>query len=62
MKYYYELFFTKDKLEISDWDLLFKDISRLNGFLGTWNLYISIENNMLRFFIKSHFFSLKRRC
>ena len=54
MKYYYELFFTKDKLEISDWDLLFKDISRLNGFLGTWNLYISIENNMLRFFIKSH--------
>ena len=53
MKYYYELFFTKDKLEVSDWDLLFKDISRLNGFLGTWKLYLSIEKNMLRFFIKS---------
>ena len=53
MKNYYELFLTKDTLTLSDWDLLFKEISRLNSIFGSWKLYLLIENNMLRFYIQS---------
>ena len=53
MKYYYELFMTKDTITLSDWDDLFKEISRLNSFFRVWKLYLLIENNMLRFYIKS---------
>ena len=53
MKSYYELFVTKDTLTLSDWDILFKEISRLNSIFGSWKLYLLIENNMLRFYIQS---------
>ena len=53
MKSYYELFVTKDTLTLSDWDILFKEISRLNSVFGSWKLYLLIENNMLRFYIQS---------
>ena len=53
MKNYYELFLTKDEIELNDWDSLFGEISRLNGFLRKWKFYLIIENNMLRFFIES---------
>lgn len=53
MKKYYELFITKDSLDLSDWDTLFKEISRLNSIFGSWKLYLLIENNMIRFYIKS---------
>ena len=53
MKKYYELFVTKDTLNLSDWNTLFKEISRLNSIFGSWKLYLLIENNMLRFYIKS---------
>ena len=53
MKNYYELFLTKDEIELNDWDSLFSEISRLNGFLKKWKFYLIIENNMLRFFIES---------
>ena len=53
MKIYYELFLTKDTIDLKEWDNLFCEISRLHGILRTWKLYLIIEDNMLRFFIKS---------
>ena len=53
MKYYYELFLTKDKIELDDWDNLFNEISRLNGILRSWKLYLNVEENMIRFYISS---------
>lgn len=53
MSNYYEMFLTKDVLELSELDELFCKISRLNGFLRSWKLYINIESNMIRFFISS---------
>ena len=53
MRYYYELFITKDTITLSEWDILFKEISRLNSFFRVWKLYLLIDKNMIRFYIKS---------
>ena len=53
MKYYYELFITKDTITLADWDTLFNELSRLNSLFRVWKLYLSIDNNMIRFYIKS---------
>ena len=51
MKYYYELFITKDTITLADWDTLFNELSRLNSLFRVWKLYLSIDNNMIRFYI-----------
>ncbi|MCR5186323.1 MAG: type IV secretion system DNA-binding domain-containing protein [Clostridia bacterium] len=54
MDKYYELFLTSDKIDLPEWHNLFCEISRLHGIFRTWKLYLIIEDNMLRFFIKAN--------
>ena len=53
MKYLTEIFLTQQFVEEQTWSKFLYSVSNLNGLLKKWKIYIYIENNTIRYFIKS---------
>lgn len=53
MKYLTEIFLTQQFVEEQTWSKFLYSVSKLNGLLKKWKIYIYIENNTIRYFIKS---------
>ena len=53
MKYLTEIFLTQQFIEEQTWSKFLYSVSKLNGLLKKWKIYIYIENNTIRYFIKS---------
>ena len=53
MKYLTEIFLTQQFVEEQTWSRFLYSVSKLNGLLKKWKIYIYIENNTIRYFIKS---------
>lgn len=52
MKNLFEVYLTSENVEKEDWLKLFIRIGKINGRLRKWRLWISIENNYIRYFIE----------
>lgn len=50
-EYWFEMYLLKDKLETNDWKTIVLGISQYIGFLKSWKLIVSIENNTVRYFV-----------
>ena len=49
----FEIFLTSPFIKSKEWlNLIFK-VSRINGIFKSWNLWIYIENNYIRYFIET---------
>ena len=48
-----EIFLTSSEIEEKAWNQLFNHISNLNGKLKKWNFWIQIENNEVRYFVRT---------
>ena len=53
MKYLFEIFLTNEYIEEEKWQEFLCAVSKLNGFLCRWKIYIYIEDNTVRYFIKT---------
>ena len=53
MKYLTEIFLTQQFVEEQTWSKFLYSVSNLNGLLKKWKIYIYIENNTIRYFIKA---------
>ena len=53
MRYLTEVFLTQGNVKENVWSKFLYVISKLNGFFKKWKMYIYIENNTVRYFIKS---------
>ena len=49
----FEIYLTSSNVEDKQWLKLIYKISKINGMLKTWNLWINIENNYIRYFIET---------
>ena len=49
----FEVFLTSSTVDDKEWLKLFYKISKFNGLAKKWNLWISIENNYIRYFIET---------
>ena len=49
----FEIYLTQEYVEGSEWLKLFLRITKINGLFKTWNLWIQIENNYIRYFIET---------
>ncbi len=50
-KYISEIFFTTEFVNENEWLKFILEISRLNGFLRSWKIYIKIEQNIIKYYI-----------
>ncbi|MCX6727816.1 MAG: DUF87 domain-containing protein [Candidatus Saccharibacteria bacterium] len=50
-EYWFELYLLQDKLDTKAWAAIVLGISQYIGFLKSWKLILSIENNTLRYYI-----------
>lgn len=48
----FEIYLTSEYVKSEEWLNLFLKISKMNGILKPWNLWINIENNYIRYFIE----------
>ncbi len=48
-----EIFLTSNEIEENAWNQLFNHISNLNGKLRIWNFWIQIENNEVRYYVRT---------
>ena len=48
----FEIYLTQEYVEGKDWLELILKVSKINGILKPWNLWIYIENNYIRYFIE----------
>lgn len=53
MRYLFEVFLTNEFIEEERWQEFICAVSKLNGFLCGWKIYIYIEDNTVRYFIKT---------
>ena len=53
MKYLTEVFLTQENVEENVWSKFLYAVSKLNGILKKWKMYVYIENNTVRYFIQS---------
>ncbi len=49
----FEIYLTSQYVDKTEWIKLFYKISKINGMLRTWNLWIYIEKNYVRYFIET---------
>ena len=49
----FEIYLTSDFVNSEEWLKLILKVSKINGKLGHWNLWIHIENNYIRYFIET---------
>lgn len=49
----FEIYLTSQLVESEEWLKLIYKISKINGILIHWNLWIQIENNYIRYFIET---------
>ena len=49
----FEIYLTAPTIDSKEWLKLFYKISKFNGLFKKWNLWISIENNYIRYFIET---------
>lgn len=49
----FEIYLTSEYVKKEEWLNLFYKISKINGILNSWNLWIHIENNYVRYFIET---------
>lgn len=49
----FEIYLTSQFVESKEWLKLILKVSKINGILGYWNLWIHIENNYIRYFIET---------
>ena len=49
----FEIYLTEPAIDEKEWLKLFFKISKFNGMLKKWNLWINIENNYIRYFIET---------
>ena len=49
----FEIYLTSQFVEGEEWLKLIYKISKINGILRQWNLWIQIENNYIRYFIET---------
>ena len=49
----FEIYLTAPTIDSKEWLKLFYKISKINGLGKKWNLWISIENNYIRYFIET---------
>ena len=49
----FEIYLTSQYVDKTEWIKLFYKISKINGMLKTWNLWIYIEKNYIRYFIET---------
>ena len=54
MKYLAEVFLTKEYVEENVWSRFLYTVSKLNGFLKKWKMYIYIEDNTVRYLIETN--------
>lgn len=48
----FEIYLTSQFVKSEEWLKLILKISKINGKLGNWNLWIHIENNYIRYFVE----------
>lgn len=48
----FEIYLTSEFVKSEEWLKLILKISKINGKLGYWNLWIHIENNYIRYFVE----------
>ena len=48
----FEIYLTSQFVKSEEWLKLILKISKINGKLGHWNLWIHIENNDIRYFVE----------
>ncbi len=53
MKNLFEIYLTQEYVEGKEWLELILKISKINGILRPWNLWIYIENNYIRYFVET---------
>ncbi len=49
----FEVFLTSSFVNSEEWLKLILKISKINGRLGCWNLWVHIENNYIRYFVET---------
>lgn len=49
----FEIYLTSQFVNSEEWLKLILKVSKINGILGYWNLWIHIENNYIRYFIET---------
>ena len=49
----FEIYLTEPAIDEKEWLKFFLKISKFNGMLKKWNLWINIENNYIRYFIET---------
>ena len=52
MKNLFEVYLTSEYVEKEEWLKLFIRLGKINGRFRRWRLWISIENNYIRYFIE----------
>ena len=52
-KHIFEIYLTSQHVKSEEWLKLILKISKINGKLGHWNMWIHIENNYIRYFIET---------
>jgi len=53
MKYLFEIYLTKKKVSMEEWQSLIEAISKYNGFFSSWKILVIIDQNKFRFLIES---------
>ena len=49
----FEIYLTSPYVKDEEWLKLIYKVSKINGLLKSWNLWIHIENNYIRYFIET---------
>lgn len=49
----FEIYLTSSFVESNEWLKLIYKISKINGMLRKWNLWVHIENNYIRYFVET---------
>ena len=50
-KNFFEIYLTENYIKGEDWLKLILKVSKINGRLKHWSLWIDIENNIVRYYI-----------
>ena len=49
-KNFFEVYLTENYIKSEDWLKLILKVSKINGKIKPWSLWICIENNIIRYF------------
>ena len=52
MKNFFEIYLTENYVKSEDWLKLILKVSKINGRLKPWSLWVNIENNVVRYYIE----------